>query len=347
RPVRRQRQADRRRHHLPDSALGCGHRGKRGTGPGPEPGTAPARPEHGTRRAWRGPAHQRGEGRLSLPQRRRGAPSHHHARPDGDALNRLPDAGHPLAQRNCRDGESESATPAVGQHPLAPYGDVGTRLGRVGDPSPRSITFHSANQLRPWQNRWHYSPTPPRYLAKGIVVDEWHSPRHCDAPLGLSGVDKVRVPELCGETLQKIYEMLPVKRSSPQRLASEISALGARYHRYLHQDEFGPTRAECMAALGVMQTRVGLLDSLIGDLPQHLALELTYGSAESDQSLSFQVLRSRTVLRGWTLEQIHEAASTELGLRSSLHTADDLGMLQEICARAAAAMEVVSLLDTD
>src|SRR5262249_1662593 len=162
-----------------------------------------------------------------------------------------------------------------------------------------------------------------------------------------SGVDEVRVPEVCGESLQKIYEMLPVRHSSPQQLASEISALGARYHRYLHQDEFGPTRAECMAALGVMQTRVGLLDSLIGDLPQHLALELTYGSAESDQSLSFQVLRSRTVLRGWTLEQIHEAASTELGLRYSLHTADDLGMLQEICARAAAAMEVVSLLDTD
>jgi hypothetical protein len=161
-----------------------------------------------------------------------------------------------------------------------------------------------------------------------------------------SGVDEVRVPDICGESLQKIYEMLPVKRSSPQQLASEISALGARYHRYLHQDEFGPTRAECMAALRVMQTRVGLLDSLIGDLPQHLALELAYGSAGPDQSLSFQVLRSWTVLRGWALEQIHQAASTELGLRSSLYTADDLGTLQEICARAATAMEAVSLLDT-
>jgi hypothetical protein len=58
-----------------------------------------------------------------------------------------------------------------------------------------------------------------------------------------SGVDEVRVPEVCGESLKKIYEMLPVRRSSPQQLASEISALGARYHRYLHQDEFGPTRA--------------------------------------------------------------------------------------------------------
>jgi hypothetical protein len=162
-----------------------------------------------------------------------------------------------------------------------------------------------------------------------------------------SGVDKLRVPEICGESLKNIYQMLPVKRSSPQQLASEISALGARYHRYLYQDEFGSTRAECMAALRETHSRVRLLDSLIGDLPQHLALELSYGAAEADQSLSFRVLRSWSILRGLTLEQIHEAASTELGLRSSLHTADDLGTLQEICARAASAMDAVSRLDTN
>jgi hypothetical protein len=103
-----------------------------------------------------------------------------------------------------------------------------------------------------------------------------------------SGVDKLRVPEICGESLKNIYQMLPVKRSSPQQLASEISALGARYHRYLYQDEFGSTRAECMAALRETHSRVRLLDSLIGDLPQHLALKLSYGAAEADQSLSFR-----------------------------------------------------------
>jgi hypothetical protein len=157
---------------------------------------------------------------------------------------------------------------------------------------------------------------------------------------GWTGVDKLRAP---AELLKKIYQMLPVKRSSPQQLASEISALGARYHRYLYQDEFGPTRAECMAALRETHTRVRLLDWLIGDLPQHLALELSYGAAEADPSL----WRSWCILRGSTLEQIHEAASTELGLRSSLHTADDLGMLREICARAATAMDAVNRLDTN
>ena len=122
------------------------------------------------------------------------------------------------------------------------------------------------------------------------------------------------------------------------------SCLVSRYHRYLHQDEFGPTRAERMSALRAMQTCVELLNSLIVNLPQHLALELT--TTEPDQSLSFRILRSWTILRGWTMEQIHQAASTELAWRHSLHTADDLRILEEICARAGAATEVVSFLDT-
>jgi hypothetical protein len=37
--------------------------------PGPEPGAAPARAQHGPCRAWRGPAHQRSEGWFSLSDR--------------------------------------------------------------------------------------------------------------------------------------------------------------------------------------------------------------------------------------------------------------------------------------
>ena len=129
-----------------------------------------------------------------------------------------------------------------------------------------------------------------------------------------------------------LSESLPACRSTPEEIKSKIEVLGARYHRYLHQDEFGPTRAERMSALRAMQTCVELLNSLIVNLPQHLALELT--TTEPDQSLSFRILRSWTILRGWTMEQIHQAASTELAWRHSLHTADDLRILEEICARA-------------
>jgi hypothetical protein len=159
-----------------------------------------------------------------------------------------------------------------------------------------------------------------------------------------SGVDQLITPTISDGDMARIVESLPACRSTPEEIKFKIQALGARYNRYLHQDEFGPTRAERMSALRAMQTCVELLDSLIVNLPQHLALELT--TTEPDQSLSFRILRSWTILRGWTMEQIHQAASTELAWRHSLHSADDLHMLEEICTRADAAIEVVSFLDT-
>jgi hypothetical protein len=159
-----------------------------------------------------------------------------------------------------------------------------------------------------------------------------------------SGVDQLITPTISDGDMARIVESLPACRSTPEEIKSKIQALGARYHRYLHQDEFDPTRAERMSALRAMHTCVELLDSLIVNLPQHLALELT--TTEPDQSTSFRILRSWAILRGWTIEQIHQTASTELALRHSLHSADDLHMLEEICTRAGAAIEVVSLLDT-
>jgi hypothetical protein len=102
-PVRRQRQANEWGRHLANSALGCGHGGQRGAGAGPEPGAAAGCPQHGARRAWGGAAHHRGEGRLSLYHRPRGAPRHHHARPSGNALNRPRDFS---GERRQRPGNS-------------------------------------------------------------------------------------------------------------------------------------------------------------------------------------------------------------------------------------------------
>jgi hypothetical protein len=159
-----------------------------------------------------------------------------------------------------------------------------------------------------------------------------------------SGVDQLITPAISDGDMARIVESLPACRSTPEEIKSKIQALGARYHRYLHQDEFGPTRAERMSALRAMHTCVELLDSLIVNLPQHLALELT--TTEPDQSTSFRILRSWAILRGWTIEQIDRAASTELAFRHSLYSADDLYLLEEICTRAGAAIEVVSSLDT-
>ena len=44
-------------------------------------------------------------------------------------------------------------------------------------------------------------------------------------------------------------------------MARELRDLGGRYHRYLHQDEFGPSRAERMAALRVPGLSVAVFDN--------------------------------------------------------------------------------------
>jgi hypothetical protein len=49
-----------------------------------------------------------------------------------------------------------------------------------------------------------------------------------------------------------------------------LRALGGRYHRYLHQDEFGPSRAERMAGLRALVGQLHLLLSLLGGLPKDL-----------------------------------------------------------------------------
>src|SRR5260370_222330 len=163
---------------------------------------------------------------------------------------------------------------------------------------------------------------------------------------GWSGVEELRLPWVSAEILQRIVSLLPSRVSTVEEIGFTIIEFGARYHRNVRQDECGPTRADRMSALRTMLIRVELLDSLIVGLPQHLALELSYRSTEPDPSPSFRILRSWTILRGWTIGEIHRAANTELAVRHSLYSADDLSLLEEICTRASATIEVMCLLDT-
>jgi hypothetical protein len=64
-----------------------------------------------------------------------------------------------------------------------------------------------------------------------------------------SGVEEFITPTISDVDVARIVGSLPACLSTPEEIKSKIEALGARYHRYLHQDEFGPTRAERMSAL--------------------------------------------------------------------------------------------------
>jgi hypothetical protein len=65
---------------------------------------------------------------------------------------------------------------------------------------------------------------------------------------GWSGVSKLarRDQEL---HVEHLVAMLPAKKSSPAEVVAELVELRARFHRWLHQDEFGPRRGEQTAAL--------------------------------------------------------------------------------------------------
>jgi hypothetical protein len=49
--------------------------------------------------------------------------------------------------------------------------------------------------------------------------------------------------------LQRLVAMLPAKKSSDEQILVDLADLGARFHRRLHQDEFGPNRRQQTASL--------------------------------------------------------------------------------------------------
>jgi hypothetical protein len=158
-----------------------------------------------------------------------------------------------------------------------------------------------------------------------------------------SGVEMLRTPPLADDKLARIVKLLPTQLLANEEVKAKILALGARYHRHLHQDEFGPTRAEQMSALRMLLGKLDQLDSLILELPQHLALDLTSNS----EVRSWLILHGWSILRGWTIEQLHLAADLELSDQHAQHSADDLNVLERICKTAGATMELIQSLDTN
>jgi hypothetical protein len=66
---------------------------------------------------------------------------------------------------------------------------------------------------------------------------------------GWSGVQILRSGRIPKTKLQQIVERLPHRKSSVERLVTELREYGARFCSDLAQDEYGPTRAERAAAL--------------------------------------------------------------------------------------------------
>src|SRR5712664_2067072 len=77
-----------------------------------------------------------------------------------------------------------------------------------------------------------------RRVRRGTAEPRW----------GWSGVASLTGPQLSASDID-LPRLLPGHQSSDAQIIRTLCDLGARYRRYLHQDEFGPTRAERMASL--------------------------------------------------------------------------------------------------
>jgi hypothetical protein len=84
---------------------------------------------------------------------------------------------------------------------------------------------------------------------------------------GWSGAREI-VPPLWAEAeLRGVAALLPSRQSSIENVVAELLVIGGRYHRNLHQDEFGPTRAERMQALRDLLDRLEVLSSRLEARP--------------------------------------------------------------------------------
>ena len=72
-----------------------------------------------------------------------------------------------------------------------------------------------------------------------------------------SGVETLNFSEQTN--LRPLLAMLPAKQSSDDQILASLADLRARFQRWLHQDEFGPTRRQQTAALRALKKSIHTL----------------------------------------------------------------------------------------
>jgi hypothetical protein len=155
-----------------------------------------------------------------------------------------------------------------------------------------------------------------------------------------------------GGAVARAVAMLPKTRAAPEDIVQFLLDLGARYHRYLHQDEYGPTRADRSAALVMLKKALDTLARHLSKLPprlEHLLVsrlsELSSDSPQEDEFAFFQeeresverfldAARSAMDANGASIrgdralfDKLRVAAEKALGLFESLDTTSEIDVV--------------------
>jgi hypothetical protein len=158
---------------------------------------------------------------------------------------------------------------------------------------------------------------------------------------GWSGVARVVAPHLSIAATERLLSVLPVHQTPVRQITAELRDFGGRYHRYLHQDEFGPRRAERTAALRSLRNQFRFLSLQLAGLPRYLRLEL---GEQLSQSAPRQLLLA--VDAGFEAYSCDEQAVQQLAEAAFMlrHTVD--GLEVGLIASAEDAAQLLSALDT-
>ena len=162
---------------------------------------------------------------------------------------------------------------------------------------------------------------------------------------GWSGVREIVRPLWSERELRRVAGLLPRRRSSIDHIVAELHAIGDRYHRNLHQDEFGPTRAERMQALRDLVARLDVLSSRLEALPPQLRLLLSDGLLQCRPGRSDVDPVAFYSADKTAVDVMSETASDVRHTLVSVGRTDEADLIGEVCAAADAIAPLLWNLD--
>src|SRR5262249_50716704 len=118
-------------------------------------------------------------------------------------------------------------------------------------------------------------------------------------------------------------------------------------HRYLHQDELGPTRAERLAALRLLLDQLDLFLSRLNGFPVHLRPRLSRRLPSDCGSVEHELDKFQAHCHDEeAVPQVGEAAAGESSRVGASPMANDAELMDEIRHAAENTTQLLSLLDT-
>jgi len=166
-----------------------------------------------------------------------------------------------------------------------------------------------------------------------------------EARFGWSGVAPLPTARLSAPDLD-LEILLPGHQSPSEEIARALCDLRGRYHRYLHQDELGPTRAERMAALRSLLDQLDLLLSQLNRLPGYLRLQLSKRLAWTDGPFEGDADNFQAHCNDAEAVKLVGEAAIDYTSIPSAAPAGDARQMNDLCGAAQKTVELLSVLDT-